>query len=299
MSKETRFVFDKVLPFNPKTDVYESFSIDLTPEQAQYILDFHNKDNRKLSKSQVTRITRSIENDNWLLDGQPITFNVDGNLTEGQHRLSAIVRGKKDKTYKVIIVTGVAKDTFSKTATNKKRNPIDEIQRKYRKATNLEVSILGDLLKRRRVNRLTMQNAIFNYEDWDRNIKSAIKSTGDFEEVLNKYSLQRKTVGAYIALCGRFGFYEECKTVLDLLDTELKDDQDPVLLPMQFIQHWNRSAVDLSNEKRMDLLYAMLCYATDRVMKREDGAIPFLPDNFTSFEHCDMEQTEVYRRLLG
>ena len=92
MSKETRFVFDKVLPFNPKTDVYESFSIDLTPEQAQYILDFHNKDNRKLSKSQVTRITRSIENDNWLLDGQPITFNVDGNLTEGQHRLSAIVK---------------------------------------------------------------------------------------------------------------------------------------------------------------------------------------------------------------
>lgn len=296
---------DGTLPFDPKTDEYNCFILELTPDQAQYILDYRNEDNRKISKSQVTRIERSIQNDNWLLDGQPITFNVEGNLTEGQHRLSAIARTKdRDKTYKVIIVTGVAKDTFSRTATNKKRNPIDEIQRKYSKAHNLEVSILGDLLKRMKVARLSMQNAILNYEDWVKNIQNSIRKTGDFEHVLDKFSLQRKTVGAWMTLCERFGYTEECRTVLDLLDDELDvtNTNDVLRLPNQFLAYWNNAAVDLSNEKRMDVFYAMLCLATDRVMEREDGMISFIPDEetFTSLEHYDMvKHCETYRRFLG
>ena len=102
---------DDVLPFNPVTDVYQSFILDITPKQAQYILHYHNRDNRKISTTQVNKIFKSIENDNWLLDGQPITFNVEGNLTEGQHRLSAIVKVKDEsRSFKVVIVTGVARE---------------------------------------------------------------------------------------------------------------------------------------------------------------------------------------------
>ena len=49
----------------------------------------------------------------------------------------------QDRTFTVIVVVGVQPECFSKTATNKKRNPIDEIQRKYSKAHKDEVSILG------------------------------------------------------------------------------------------------------------------------------------------------------------
>ena len=124
-----------LLSFNPKTEEYNAFVLDINVDIASYILNYHNFDNRKVSNSQINNIYKSISLTGWLLDGQPITFNVDGNLTEGQHRLEAIVReNNPDKKYKVIIVTGVARDTFSQTATNKTRKPIDEIQRKHKKA---------------------------------------------------------------------------------------------------------------------------------------------------------------------
>ena len=298
---------DGVLPFNPVTDVYESFILDITPKQAQHILHYHNRDNRKISNTQVNRIFKSIENDNWLLDGQPITFNVEGNLTEGQHRLSAIVKIKDEsRSFKVVIVTGVSRDTFSKTATNKKRNPIDEIQRKHKDATQLEVFILGDLLKRRRVQRLSLQNAISNYEEWSKLIQNAIKMTGDFEFVMQRYSLQRNTVGSFITLCNRFGYTEECRNFLDLLNSECEDEQDPTTLTKQFNRYFDTNVAKLSNEKRMDVFYAMECLALDRIIEREDGLIHFIhPDTFKSFEHGDMELdvedggSKTYRRFLG
>ena len=289
-----------ILPFNPKTDEYESFIVDLTPTQAQYILDYHNRDNRKMSNSQVNKIFRSIENDNWLLDGQPMTFNTDGNLTEFQHRLKAISKCPKDRTFKIVVVTGVQPDCFSKTATNKARKPIDEIQRKYSKAHANEVYILGDILKRRRGERLQMQNAISSYENWFKNISNAVNVGGDYENLFTKFSLQRKTVRAYIALCERFGYLEECKTFLELLDSELEEDADaPVsTLTAQFLKFWNSTAVDLSNEKRMDVLYSMLCVATDRIIMRDDGmiALDVVPQDL---EHEVMEKMGVYRKFLA
>ena len=138
----------KVLHFEPKSNEYESFVTDITPYQAQYILDYHNKDNRKITKSQINKIFKSIESDNWLLDGQPITFNVEGNLTEAQHRLAAIAKCPQKRTFTIVVVTGVDLGCFSKTASGNPRRPIDEIQRKYKKAHINEASILGDVLKK-------------------------------------------------------------------------------------------------------------------------------------------------------
>lgn len=290
----------KILPFNPKSDIYDTFKVDITPEMAQHILDYFNRDNRKISKSQVNKIFRSIENDNWLLDGQPMTFNTDGNLTEFQHRLAAIAKCTPDRTFTAIVVVGVQPECFSKTATNKKRNPIDEIQRKYSKAHKDEVSILGDILKRQRKWRLSMQNAISSYENWFKNISNSLKVSGDYENLMDKFSLQRKTVRAYVALCERYGYLEECKTFLELLDNELEEDADSPIstLSSQFLNFWNSTAVDLSNEKRMDVLYSMLCVATDRIIMRDDGMIE-LNISSSNLEHNEMEKQGVYRKFLA
>ena len=289
-----------ILPFNPKSDIYDCFKVIITPKMAQHILDYYNKDNRKISNSQVNKIFRSIENDNWLLDGQPMTFNTDGNLTEFQHRLKAIAKCPRDRTFEVIVVVGVQKECFSKTATNKARKPIDEIQRKYSKAHVNEVYILGDILKRRRGERLQMQNAISTYENWFKNISNSLNVGGDYENLFTKFSLQRKTVRAYIALCERFGYLEDCKTFLELLDNELEEDADtPVsTLTTQFLKYWNSNAVDLSNEKRMDVLYSLLCVATDRIIMRDDGMIA-LDVVSQDLEHEQMEKQGVYRKLLA
>ena len=116
----------KVLGFDPVSKKAETFIIELTPEKAQFILDFYNKDNRKLSKSQVNAIVKSINKDGWMFDGQSITFNVEGNLTEGQHRLHAIVI--TGITAKVSISLGVVTSAFTKCAPAKPRKAENEIK---------------------------------------------------------------------------------------------------------------------------------------------------------------------------
>jgi hypothetical protein len=288
-----------ILGFNPKSNEYQCFITDVSPAMAQHILDYYNRDNRKMSRSQVNKIHRSIENDNWLLDGQPMTFNKEGNLTEFQHRLAAIAKCPKDRSFKVVVVLGVDTECFTKTATNKARKPIDEIQRKYDKAHQDEVSILGDIMKRQRRWRLSMQNAISSYENWLQNITNSISVSGEYENVFDKFSLQRKTVRAYISLCDRYGYLEQCLTFLELLDDELKEDStETSTLTCQFVEFWNDHAVDLSNEKRMDFLYSMLCVATDRILMREDGMIEFgvKPKHL---EHIEMEKQGSYRKFLA
>jgi hypothetical protein len=289
-----------VLPFNPKSDVYDCFKAWITPIMAQHILDYYNKDNRKISNSQVNKIFRSIENDNWLLDGQPMSFNTDGNLTEFQHRLKAIAKCQRDRIFEIVVVVGVQKECFSKTATNKSRKPIDEIQRKHYKAHKDEVSVLGDILKRQRKWRLTMQNAISAYENWFKNISNSLTTSGDYENLMDKFSLQRKTVRSYISLCERHGYLEDCKIFLELLDNELDDNAEtPVsTLSSQFLKYWNSTAVDLSNEKRMDVLYSLLCAATDRIIMRDDGMIE-LDITSSDLEHDKMENKGVYRKFLA
>ena len=310
MTAKTRNL--NVLPFNPKTDEYNSFIVDLSPEQAQYILDYHNRDNRKMSNTRVNKIFRSIENDNWLLDGQPMIFNTDGNLTEFQHRLKAITKCQKNRTFKVVVVTGVQPGFFSKpvTATNK----VEEIQRKYDKAHKDGVSIYRDIMKRQRKVCLSMQNVISSYEemlekfqiydvskdfDWFKIISNSLKISKDYENVMDKFSLERKTLRAYIALCEHYGCLEACKTFLELLDNELEEDSEIYsTLSSQFLRFWNSTAVDLSNEKRMDVLFSMLCVATDRTIIRDDGMID-LDVNLHDLENESMEKMGVYREFIS
>ena len=46
-------------------------------------------------------------------------------------------------------------------------------------------------------------------------------------------------------------------------------------LAREFIAYYNKYAVDLSNERRMDFLYSLLCVAIDLISKRPDGNVPF------------------------
>ena len=88
---------------------------------------------------------------------------------------------------------------------------------------------------------------------------------------------------------------------VELLNEELKDDDEDNVsstLTLEFVKFWNNQAVDLSNEKRMDLLYAMLCYATDQTILREDGMINFNATP-TDLDHDAMRKQGVYRKFLA
>ena len=155
------------LPFNPLTQKRDAFVIKMTPPMARHILKHHNNDNRELKPSQVNKISASVAAHGWLFDGYACCFNVEGNITEKQHGLTHISRDPDDTAeYDVVIVTGVVLDAFSKGAGAKPRRPHDEIYRKDKTVKTSQSAALGDIMKRRKGERFTINTAVRNWDDW-------------------------------------------------------------------------------------------------------------------------------------
>jgi hypothetical protein len=64
----------------------------ISPDMAKYILDNHNKTNRSLNANHKSSLARDMKAGNWLpATGASITFDSNGSLVNGQHRLTGIV----------------------------------------------------------------------------------------------------------------------------------------------------------------------------------------------------------------
>lgn len=92
---------------------------NVTPKMAKAWLG-NNKLNRKLKESVVKRYARDMGNDNWTLTGEPIQFNCDGSLLNGQHRLHAII--ESNKTVPIVVATGVDQSAMMHMDTGVKRS---------------------------------------------------------------------------------------------------------------------------------------------------------------------------------
>lgn len=61
----------------------------ITPEVASEML-MKNYRNRRINKRRVAMLMNDMENGNWTESPQPISLDAEGNLLDGQHRLTAI-----------------------------------------------------------------------------------------------------------------------------------------------------------------------------------------------------------------
>lgn len=65
----------------------------VTPSIAKKILDKHNGQNRTINSDHLSSLVRDIKRGHWIDDtGTMISFGTHGQLIDGQHRLSAIVK---------------------------------------------------------------------------------------------------------------------------------------------------------------------------------------------------------------
>lgn len=98
------------------TDADNEFSseiINVSPSMAARWLDDSTFDNRRVEDRNVAKIASDIRKGNWIFDGNPIRFDKDNNVIDGQHRLKAIIRA--NKSVKSTIIRGLdikAKDTI-------------------------------------------------------------------------------------------------------------------------------------------------------------------------------------------
>jgi hypothetical protein len=66
--------------------------VDVTPEIARRWLEKNHAENRSLSDSKIEAYASDMRGGFWRLTHQGICFDGDGTLTDGQHRLHAVIR---------------------------------------------------------------------------------------------------------------------------------------------------------------------------------------------------------------
>tara|TARA_B100000902_G_scaffold97765_1_gene100325 strand:- start:693 stop:1610 length:918 start_codon:yes stop_codon:yes gene_type:complete len=285
-----------ILGFNPISNTINTFEMDVSPQMAQYILIHHNKDNRKVTNSQVNKISKSIREDGWLRDGQPLTFNVEGNITEGQHRLHAIVT--EGVTVPMVIVLGVELDCFTNVAPAKPRRPEDEIQRKDKSAKPAEVSTLRQLLKRRQGEQLTMKNAIAQWDYWCEDVREGLNLVDGFFDEVDQFDPWKRTFSAWAALMISIGEREAATNFLDLLSDKILREPPHSRLVTDFQEFLTDGFfVFGSNAGRTDIIYMLLCVASDRIIKRPNGEIELNMEP-ARLNHASLKSSGVYRKFL-
>ena len=288
-------MMNDVLGFNPKSETYQTFMTEITPQKAKYILDNHNYDNRKMKMGQVNNIVSSILNDGWLNDGGALTFNVEGNITEFQHRLKAIVISQKTVTAPV--VTGVSTDCFTKTAAPKPRRPVDEIQRKDPDALDSEVTTLREFLQRRGGVKLNMQNAVEQWDEWKDVIRAGQKIIDGFFDEVTEYSAYRRNFAAWAAHLYNVNRKDVAETFLGLLQSEVLDEGESYKLTKDFMKFFADNSWTFGNAARATFMYQLLCVCADRIKKTPTGAIQ-LAVSLDKLNHDTLRRKGFYREFL-
>lgn len=271
-----------VLPFNPVSDRYHALNngnpIDITPEMARYILVNHNGENRPISKTQVLKISKSIVQDAFYEDGQPITFNTSGNLTEKQHTLKAISTMPKGTKFSMLVVVGVEPDCFSKATSARTRTAKDELQRRDPRATNTDFVTLCDLLRRQGIKTVTNIIVYPQWVTWKNSIAEGLRISDAFFSTTNDsvFTQIRKTMNAFCTLGYCAGLEDEISTLLEYLTQVYVDDGFPTTLALGFDDYFTQQSKHMHNTKKGDMFFAMLCHALDLLIERQDGLIRFV-----------------------
>ena len=279
------------LPFNPLSKTRDAKVTAMTPAMAMRILALHNGDNRQLFPSQVNKIAQSVKTHGWLFDGNPIAFNYQGNLTEGQHRLKFIAM-QDDGEYDVVVVVGVEPDTFSNAALGKARRPHDEIYRKDKTAKASQTAALGDIMKRRKGEKFTINTAVRNWQDWKDEIIKGEDLCNTFLSGTDDFSSQTKTIVAWASLCVNAKYAEQVEAFLDLLKDQVNEKGD-TRLTKDFYETFKDLSWKMGNEPKLTLMYNMLCTAMDRFLERPDGAIAL------RFSIDNPINSKCYRKFLA
>lgn len=97
----------------------------ISPELAERYLG-ENKQNRSLKTRYVRKLTGAITRGEWVLNGESIKFDVDGNLIDGQHRLAAVIEA--NQTIESLVVRNASREAQETVDVGLKRSLADALK---------------------------------------------------------------------------------------------------------------------------------------------------------------------------
>lgn len=95
----------------------------IEPVEAARILHAQNSHNRDITTNRVRKYADAMLAGEWTSNGDPLRFDTDGNLIDGQHRLSAVVLASRAQEF--VIIGGVHHNAIYTIDTGKARNAGD------------------------------------------------------------------------------------------------------------------------------------------------------------------------------
>lgn len=129
-------------------------SCEITPQIADALLA-RNLNNRKIKASQLTLLIGALERGEWRENGSTITFDVAGDLSDGQHRLTACAMS--GIPFRTIVVFNLPLDAVETIDIGVKRSLRDLLTRRGEVHTTTLAAALGILF---RYQRGSMNNSV-------------------------------------------------------------------------------------------------------------------------------------------
>lgn len=99
-------------------------NVKVTPKLAQQLLT-HNLDNRPISNNVLKGYTAEMKQGKWLVTNDNVSFDIHGNLSNGQHRLMAVANSGTIQIFN--IQCGTPKEAFVKMDIAKQRSASDAV----------------------------------------------------------------------------------------------------------------------------------------------------------------------------
>lgn len=131
----------------------------MTPERAASILKNQNSKNRNIRDRSVEKIAFDILAGKWRVTHQAIAFSNDGELLDGQHRLSAIV--KANKAVHLYVKYGLDKECMDVIDSGNSRTASDTLRLRYdAKSSNIAAAAIKHYLLYHRYFKVVWSNPV-------------------------------------------------------------------------------------------------------------------------------------------
>jgi hypothetical protein len=92
-----------------QSDIQPPENVIVTPSLARRWLATTNR-NRSLSRQVVLTYLADMKRDQWVYTGDPLRFDVEGHLIDGQHRMAALAEMPENFALEFVVILGLPKD---------------------------------------------------------------------------------------------------------------------------------------------------------------------------------------------
>lgn len=244
--------------------------LTITPDLAKNLLS-NNKSNRRIDSSKLLFIVHQIENGQWKLNGESIIISNDGEILDGQHRLSAVV--KTGKSIGSLLVSGIDKNVFDTIDTGKARSAADVLYiMKTPNSTGISGGINKYLMLCKGYQSSTMNKAIAKISNTD--IKDEYLNNEELYQNLHKAAsafyhknFRIITIGDYIGFYRLFQLKHSTNVVQSFFDAIDNRDGIGDVLYNKLLNDIVAKRKMISSEKNAIIIKAFNAHVSGKVVK--------------------------------